>query len=93
MTVIWGKKAFDDLDGIARYLAGQSPETAEKTIDRIQKAISLLSEFPNMGMKIDETGLHRLVISGTPYVIFYRLLPEHVSISGVFHTSQRRFLE
>ena len=66
MTVIWAKKAYDDLDGIARYLAGQSPEAAEKTIDRIQQAVSLLSKYPNMGRKIDETGLHRLVISGTP---------------------------
>jgi len=46
-----------------------------------------------MGRKVDETGLHRLAISGTPYVIFYRVLPEHVSIRGVFHASQRRFLE
>jgi toxin ParE1/3/4 len=93
MTILWGRKAFEDLDVIAQYLASQSPEAAEKTIDRIQQVASLLGEFPNMGTKVDETGLHRLAVSGTRYVVFYRVLPEHVSIRGVFHTSQRRFLE
>ena len=93
MTVTWGKKAYDDLDGIAKYLADLSPQAAEKTISRIQKAVLLLREFPNMGTKVDETGLHRLVVSDTPYVIFYRVFPDLVNIRAIFHTSQRRFLE
>lgn len=93
MTIIWGKKAYHDLAGIADYLAGLSSEAAENTIDRIQKTVLMLAEFPNMGTKVDETGLRRLVVSDTPYVIFYRVLPERVSIRAIFHTSQRRFLE
>ncbi len=53
----------------------------------------MLGDFPSMGTKIDETGLHRLVVSDTPYVIFYRVFPAHLNIRGIFHTSQRRFLE
>ncbi len=93
MTILWSKRAYDDLDGIANYLAGLSDEVAERVIDRIQRAAQLLGEFPNMGAKVDETGLRKLVISDSPYVVFYRVLGEHVSIRGVFHTSQRRFLE
>ncbi len=93
MTILWSKRAYDDLDGIANYLAGLSDEVAERVIDRIQRAVQLLGEFPNMGAKVDETGLRKLVISDSPYVVFYRVLGEHVSIRGVFHTSQRRFLE
>jgi plasmid stabilization system protein ParE len=93
MTILWAKRAYDDLDGIADYLAGLSDEAAERTIDRIQKAVRLLGEFPNMGAKVDETGLRRLVVSDAPYVVFYRVLGDGVSIRGVFHTSQRRFLE
>jgi plasmid stabilization system protein ParE len=66
MTVIWGDKAYDDLDTIVRYLANLSLEAAEKTISRIQKAALMLSDFPAMGTKVDETGLHRLVVSDTP---------------------------
>jgi len=93
MTVIWGKNAYDDLDGIADNLAGLSRDAAENTINRIQKAVLRLRDFPNIGTKVDETGLRRLVVSDTPYVIFYRVLSDHISIRGVFHTSQRRFLE
>ena len=53
----------------------------------------MLGSFPNLGAKVDETGLRKFVVSGTPYVMFYRVLPECVSIRAVFHTSQRRFLE
>ena len=93
MTITWGDKAYNDLDRIAHYLANLSPEAAERTISRIQNAVLMLGEFPAMGTKVDETGLHRLVVSDTPYVIFYRVFPDHVNIRAVFHTSQRRFLE
>ncbi len=93
MTVLWAKKAYDDLDGIANYLSGLSDGAAERTIDRIQRAVLLLGEFPNMGAKVDETGLRKFVVSDCPYVVFYRVLADCVSIRGVFHASQRRFLE
>ncbi len=53
MTVVWAKKAYGDLEEIANYLAGLSDEAAERTIDRIQKAVLLLGEFPNMGTRVD----------------------------------------
>jgi toxin ParE1/3/4 len=93
MTVIWTSRAYDDLDGIADYIVGVSHEAAERTISRIQEAVLRLSEFPSAGTKVDETGLRRLVVSQTPYVIFYRIVGEYVSIRGIFHASQRRFLE
>jgi toxin ParE1/3/4 len=93
MTVIWTPKAYDDLDGIAEFLTGVSHEAAETAIDRIQTAVLQLGQFPNLGTKVDETGLRRLVVSHTPYVIFYRIVGDYVSIRGVFHASQRRFLE
>ena len=93
MTVVWGRKAYGDLDGIELYLADLSAEAAERTVDRIQRAVLLLVEFPNMGARVDETGLRKLAVSDCPYVVFYRALSDCVSIRGVFHTSQRRFLE
>lgn len=93
MTIVWGKKAYDDLDGIIDHLTTLSPEAAEAIVTRIQKAVLLLGDFPDLGTKVDETGLHRLVVSHAPYVIFYRVLPDQVNIRAIFHTSQRRFLE
>jgi len=93
MTVIWAKKAYDDLDAVTDYLATLSPQAAEDTINRIQKSVLLLSHFPDMGSKVDESGLRRLIVPDTPYVIFYRVMGDRVSIRGVFHARQRRFLE
>ena len=93
MTIVWGQKAYDDLDAVVDYLANLSPEAVEKTVSRIQKAVLMLGDFPGLGTKVDETGLHRLVVSDTPYVIFYRVFPGHVNIRAISHASQRRFLE
>lgn len=93
MTILWTGKAYDDLDEIAVYLRSLSDDAAERTIDRIQTAILRLEQFPNIGAKVDETGLRKLVVADTPYVVFYRVLTDGVSVRGVFHTSQRRFLE
>jgi plasmid stabilization system protein ParE len=89
----WDAKAYDDLDSIIDYIAELSPAGAEKTISQIQKVASLLSSFPNLGEKVDESGLYSLVVSNTPYIIFYRVFPDYVNIRGVFHGSQRRVLE
>ena len=51
MTILWAKKAYGDLDEIANYLAGMSDEAAERTIDRIQKAVLLLGGIPQHGSK------------------------------------------
>ncbi len=59
MTVLWAKKAYDDLEGIANYLADLSNDAAERTIDRIQKAVLVLGEFPHLGAKVDETGFRK----------------------------------
>jgi plasmid stabilization system protein ParE len=93
MTVTWATRAYGDLYEIASYLSGLSDAAAERTIDRIQKAVLRIGEFPNMGARLDETGLRKLAVSGCPYIIFYRILPDCVSIRGIFHTRQRRFLE
>jgi plasmid stabilization system protein ParE len=37
MTIVWSKKAYDDLDSIETYLATLSPEAAEETISYIQR--------------------------------------------------------
>ena len=39
MTVIWTRKAYDDLDGIEQYFTGVSDEIAESTVNRIQAAL------------------------------------------------------
>jgi hypothetical protein len=44
VTALWTRKTCDDLDGVVNYLAGLSDVAAERTIDRIQKAVMLLGE-------------------------------------------------
>jgi plasmid stabilization system protein ParE len=93
MTVFWAKRAYGDFDQIANYLASLSDEAAERIVERIQQTVLHLGEFPNVGARVDETGLRKHAIFDCPYVIFYRILPDCVSIRGIFHARQRRFLE
>ena len=90
MIVFWTEEAYDELDALLDYIASYNPGMAEKVVDRIAELIAVIEQFPKMGRELDESGLRRLVITGTPCIIYYRLLPEYIAIEGVAHTSQRR---
>jgi plasmid stabilization system protein ParE len=53
MTVVWGQKAYDDLDGIVDYLADLSPEAVEKTINRIQNMRAIFHTSQRRFLRID----------------------------------------
>jgi plasmid stabilization system protein ParE len=66
VSILWARHAYDDLDGIANYLAGLSKDAAERIIGRIQDAVLLLGKFPRMGARVDDTGLRKLVFPKLP---------------------------
>lgn len=48
-----------------------------------------LSNFPSMGRPGRVSGARELVVSGTPYIIPYRVRDEEVEILRVFHGARK----
>jgi toxin ParE1/3/4 len=89
MRVIWAKSARSDLHSISRWIATDNPTAALAMVRRLRQAAALLENHPSIGRPGPEPGTRVLVVSGTPYLLPYRIHPNTVEILAVFHSSQQ----
>ena len=89
MKIIWTELALFDPDQAREYTMANSPNAAARTIDRIEKSLEALQEFPKMGRLGRVSGTRELVISETPFILPYRIQPNHIEILAVIHGAQR----
>lgn len=84
MTAVWSPRAIGHLIAIREYIEKDSEENAAKIARRILDAIGILQTQPQMGRPGRLAGTRELVISGTPYVIPYRVRRERLELLAVF---------
>lgn len=89
MRVRWLHAALRNLDIEAEYIARDNPEAAAGAVIAIQASVERLSNHPSMGRPGRVPGTRELVVSGTPYVIPYRVRGEEVQILRVFHGARK----
>lgn len=90
MQVKWLRKALQNLDDEAEYIAQEDPEAARIVVQRIVKAIELLKGNPALGHPGRIHGTRELVVPDTRYIVPYRVRPrlDRIEILRVFHTSR-----
>jgi len=89
MKIRWLRAALRNLDEQAAYIATDNPEAAVRMVGRVCGAIEGLAEYPSLGRPGRVPGTRELVVSGTPFVIPYRVRGDQVEILRVFHGAQR----
>jgi len=89
MRVRWLRKALLNLAGEAEYLAREDPVAAGHTVARISEAVERLVTFPALGRPGRVVGTRELVVSGTPYILPYRVHGNDVEILRVFHAARK----
>ncbi len=92
MQIKWLRKALQNLDKEAEYIAKDDPQAARLVVQRIQQTVSLLADNPALGHPGRLPGTHELVIPKTRYIVPYRVRPrlQRVEILRVFHTSRKQ---
>jgi toxin ParE1/3/4 len=90
VQVRWARSAVRQLASIGAYIAESNPKAATETEARLREAVTLLARFPAMGRPGRLAGTRELVVSGTPYIIPYRVGGAYVDILAVFHAAQNR---
>ena len=73
MKIFWTRLALEDLDNAYEYIAANNPGAAIDSIERIENAIALLLEYPQMGRVGQIPGTKELVITRTPFIVPYRV--------------------
>jgi toxin ParE1/3/4 len=91
MQVKWLRKALQNLDDEAEYIAKDDPASAQLVIQRIFAAVNSLPHNPGLGHAGRIHGTRELVVPGTRYIIPYRVKPRlnQIEILRVFHSSRR----
>ena len=89
MTVVWSPRAIQHLAALRAYIARDNPDAAAGVALTLLAAVERLAELPNLGRPGRLAGTRELVVSGTPYVIPYRVRSDRLEILAVFHGRQQ----
>ncbi|KKM08650.1 translation repressor RelE [Clostridiales bacterium PH28_bin88] len=82
--------AVDDMDEIFSYISQDNISSAEMMLEKINRGIANLAEFPNMGSVLSDeeyTLIHRgyRFIVVQPYLVFYRIINNTLIIHRILH--------
>jgi toxin ParE1/3/4 len=87
MQIRWLRAALRNLEDQVDYIAARNPAAAERASTRLHSLVARLVDHPEIGRigRVDRT--RELVISGTPWVVIYRLT-DAIEILRVLHGAQ-----
>lgn len=89
MKIEWNPLARKDLLGIVTYISHDNPEAAERVLEEIERQATLLGDMPEMGRRGRCRGTRELVVSGTAYILPYRITRNRIVILRVLHGARR----
>ncbi|MDH4413531.1 MAG: type II toxin-antitoxin system RelE/ParE family toxin [Rhizobium sp.] len=84
MKVVWSITARQDLVHIRSYIARFHPVAAGQVARQILMAVESISRHPELGTGSRLPDIRRFVVSGAPYVIYYKLGSTRIEILEVF---------
>ena len=85
----WLGAARANLIAVSEYIAQDNPDASAKTVAALTRAVESLKRFPAAGRPGRVPGIRELVVSGTPYIVPYRVRSSTIEIARVYHTSRR----
>jgi toxin ParE1/3/4 len=89
LRIRWTRPALADLEAIGDFVARDNPAAARRIVVGVVASVDALRDHPNLGRPGRLIGTRELVVSGTPYVVPYRVLGDDVQILAVFHGARR----
>jgi toxin ParE1/3/4 len=89
MRVRYTPRAFADREAIFAYLDSRNPRAAREVKAFIKKRVADLREFPRRSKLIKELNVHALWLGRYPYIVYYRVGANEVSIVHIRHAARR----
>jgi addiction module RelE/StbE family toxin len=89
VKVVWTPAAVRDVEAISEFIAQDNPVAAMLILHRIRERARALADNPLVGRSGRVRGTRELVVSGTSYIIVYRIQEERVDLLKVLHGAQR----
>ena len=89
MTIVWSPRAIEHLAHLREYIARDNPNAGNRIASALLEVVERLAKLPNLGRPGRVAGTRELVVSGTPFIIPYRLRGDRLEIVAVFHARQK----
>ena len=89
MDIVWTEPARHDLREIFEYVAEDNVNAALKLLTEINERVLLLSDNPSIGRPGRVENTKELVLTGTHYILPYRVVNNQIQVLAVFHTSRQ----
>ena len=85
----YSRRYFRRLEDIRERIVADNPAAAARMVERIRTAVERLAASPAIGRPGRVADTRELIISGTPYIVPYRIKGDIVQIITVLHSAQR----
>jgi toxin ParE1/3/4 len=89
VKIVWTEPARQDLRDIFEYIAEENPHAARALLNEIKDRVLLLKNNPQIGRPGRVDGTRELVLTGTRYILPYRIKQQQIQILAVFHTAKK----
>jgi len=89
VKIVWTEPARQDLLENFTYIAEENPRAARALLAEIKKRVNVLSNNPEMGRMGRVEGTRELVLTGTRYILPYRVKDQQIQILAVLHTARQ----
>lgn len=89
MMIYWLEDAIGDLHSLHDYITQDNPDAANRMMQRLLAAVELLRDQPELGRPGRVSNTRELIVSGTPYLIPYRVNNNRLEILRVFHCARQ----
>ena len=89
LEIRWLPRAVRSRDDQLDYVAERNPQVAIDLGDRMRSAVRGLAEHPRRGRAGRQHRTRKPVVTGTPYLIVYRLEGRTLVILRVLHGAQQ----
>lgn len=88
MKPVWTRAAIRDLTHMREYIARENPDVAREIALKIVDATERILQFPEVGRIGRVNGTRELIVSGTHYLIVYRMKKKAIHFLRVLHGRQ-----
>jgi toxin ParE1/3/4 len=88
VTLSWARRAQHDLLELEEF-ARQKPSLGNKIADALEAACAQIVSFPQSGRPGRIKGTREAVLSGTPYILAYKIQAHRVAILAIIHGARR----
>lgn len=89
MRVRWLRKAIQNLNAEAEYIAKENQTAAAEMFEYVKAKVDSLGDFPASGRPGRVPGTRELVIDRYPYLVPYRVEGDELHVLRVFHTRRK----